>query len=198
MTPNIRTPYGLSSGGLTSTPADVTRGVVRVDVVHPDQDELLGAVTLLVPVPGVAAGEPELVVADDHLGFADVSVTVDVSGDLFEPEHARQPVETGGGVLVMQVWRDTPELHRAHRGLLLDVFGEPGQQHRLALLHVGHTGGRDRRRQRVPAPVFEHDAGPAVDRLEADLHLGDMATVVEEVVEQEPLPGLPRLTRPKS
>ena len=96
-------------------PAAFTARVVRVDIIHPDQDELLGAVTLLVPVPGIATREPELLITDEHLGLSHASVAVDVAGDLLEPEDPCQPFETRGRVLVVQVGSDAPEVHRAHR-----------------------------------------------------------------------------------
>src|SRR5215207_166516 len=106
---------GLLLGGLGLDARRLHAVVVRVDVVHPYQDELLGSAAFLLPVPGVPAREPDLLVADEHLGLPDASVAVDVTRHLFEPEHAREPVEAGGGVLVMQVRRDAFERHRAHR-----------------------------------------------------------------------------------
>jgi hypothetical protein len=41
--------------------------------------------------------------------------------------------------------------------------------------------------------VLEHHAGADLGRLEAHLDLGDVTAVVDEVVEQQPLPRLPRL-----
>src|SRR5262249_45548272 len=42
-----------------------------------------------------------------------------------------------------------------------------------------------------PPAMLEHHARPPVGRLEADLDLGHMAAVVEEVIEHQPLPRLP-------
>src|SRR5262249_16663748 len=77
------------------------------------------------------------------------------------------------------------------------VLGEPPQPHRLPLRDVPAPLRRPRGRQRVPPAMLEQAAGAAVDRLETDLDLGHMAAAVQEVVEDQPLPRLPRRDAPE-
>src|SRR5262245_11899765 len=89
--------------------------VHRVDVVDPDDDVLLVRwPALLLPVVGAAA-QPQLGVADEHLGLLDDAVLVDVARALLEAERVRQPVERGARVLVHEVWGDSFELHDSSR-----------------------------------------------------------------------------------
>src|SRR5580700_6013800 len=79
-----------------------------IDIVHPDAHPLLGAPSLLRPIFRIAL-QPDFGAAGVQLGIAKDALRVHPASTLGEAEHAGEPLDHRGHIVVMQVGSDAFE-----------------------------------------------------------------------------------------